>query len=128
MYGLMINSSMVQTYWYIGRLIIEDVHQRESRAAYGKHQLQRLSREFGKVFDVTNLRNMRRFYEDFRIRETLSPELSRSPYNHLSRIENSEARTRYQQEAIHGWSFRALERHLVMGWAVTQFGLQPRRA
>ena len=46
-------------------LIIEDEQQGEARAAYGKQQLQRLSqeltKEFGKGFDVTNLRNMRRF-------------------------------------------------------------------
>src|SRR5690554_2480195 len=62
-----VNSSMVQTYWHIGRLIIEDEQQGEARAAYGKQQLQRLSqeltKEFGKGFNVTNLRNMRRFYE-----------------------------------------------------------------
>ena len=111
-----VNSSMVQTYWHIGRLIIEDEQQGEARAAYGKQQLQRLSqeltKEFGKGFDVTNLRNMRRFYEAFPNRETVSPELSWSHYyNHLSRIENPEARAWYQQEAIQeGWSVRALER------------------
>lgn len=112
-----VNSSMVQTYWHIGRLIIEDEQQGEARAAYGKQQLQRLSqeltKEFGKGFDVTNLRNMRRFYEAFPNRETVSPELSWSHYNHLSRIENPEARAWYQQEAIQeGWSVRALERQI----------------
>lgn len=112
-----VNSSMVQTYWHIGRLIIEDEQQGEARAAYGKQQLQRLSqeltKEFGKGFDVTNLRNMRRFYETFPNRETVSPELSWSHYNHLSRIENPEARAWYQQEAIQeGWSVRALERQI----------------
>lgn len=112
-----VNSSMVQTYWHIGRLIIEDEQQGEARAAYGKQQLQRLSqeltKEFGKGFDVTNLRNMRRFYEAFPNRETVYPELSWSHYNHLSRIENPEARAWYQQEAIQeGWSVRALERQI----------------
>lgn len=112
-----VNSSMVQTYWHIGRLIIEDEQQGEARAAYGKQQLLRLSqeltKEFGKGFDVTNLRNMRRFYEAFPNRETVSPELSWSHYNHLSRIENPEARAWYQQEAIQeGWSVRALERQI----------------
>jgi hypothetical protein len=84
-----VNSTMVQTYWQIGRLIVEDEQQGDSRAAYGKQQLQRLSgeltREFGKGFDVTNLRNMRRFYEAFPIRDALRLELSWTHYNHLPR-------------------------------------------
>lgn len=104
-----VNSTMVQTYWHIGRLIVEEEQQGESRATYGKQQLQRLSgeltHEFGKGFDVTNLRNMRRFYEAFPKRDALRPELSWSHYNHLARIENSSARTWCQQEAIQqGWS------------------------
>lgn len=43
----------------------------------------RLTSEFGKGFDVTNLRNMRRFHQAFPIRETVSPELSRSRYSVL---------------------------------------------
>jgi len=52
--------------WQIGRLIVEHEQQGNSRAAYGKQQLQTLSTqltdEFGKGFDASNLRNMRRFY------------------------------------------------------------------
>lgn len=112
-----VNTVMVQTYWQIGRLIIEHEQRGESRAAYGKQQLEllsvRLNVEFGKGFDVTNLRNMRRFYEAFPIRETVSLELSWSHYNHLSRVENSLAREWYQREAIQqGWSVRALERQI----------------
>lgn len=51
-----------------------------------------LSAEFGKGFDVTNLRNMRRFYGAFPIREAVSPELSWSHYIQLSRVENPDAR------------------------------------
>jgi predicted nuclease of restriction endonuclease-like (RecB) superfamily len=112
-----VNTAMVQTYWQIGNLIIEHEQQGESRAAYGKQQLEqlsiRLSAEFGKGFDVTNLRNMRRFYEAFPIRETVSLELSWSHYNHLARIESPSAREWYQQEAVQqGWSVRALERQI----------------
>lgn len=112
-----VNTAMVQTYWQIGRLIIEHEQQGESRATYGKQQLEqlsaRLSGEFGKGFDVSNLRNMRRFYEAFPIRETVSLELSWSHYNQLARIENSSARDWYQREAVQqGWSVRALERQI----------------
>ncbi|MCW8127873.1 PDDEXK nuclease domain-containing protein [Microbulbifer halophilus] len=112
-----VNSAMVQTYWHIGRLILEREQQGERRAAYGKAQLKRLSerltKRFGKGFDATNLRNMRRFYQAFPIRETLSLELSWSHYNTLSRLETPQARIWYMEEAANqGWSVRALERQI----------------
>lgn len=112
-----VNSAMVQTYWQIGRLIVEDEQQGEARAAYGKQQLQRLSeeltQEFGKGFDVSNLRNMRRFYEAFPKRDALRPELSWTHYRTLIRIENSQAREWYMAEAAsQQWSSRALERQI----------------
>jgi len=112
-----VNTAMVQTYWHIGRLILEHEQCGERRAAYGKGQLkhlsERLTGRFGKGFDVTNLRNMRRFYDAFPIRETLSLELSWSHYNILARVPNPNARSWYMQEAAReGWSVRALERQI----------------
>jgi len=72
-----------------------------------------LQDEFDKGFDVTNLRNMRRFYLAFPIRETVSLELSWSHYNLLARIEKSRAREWYLHEAVQqNWSVRALERQI----------------
>ena len=112
-----VNHVMVQTYWQIGCLIVEHEQQGAERAAYGKQQLQRLSAELtdrlGKGFDVTNLRMMRRFYQVFPIRETVSLELSWSHYTKLIKIENPQARQWYLQEAIlQNWSVRALERQI----------------
>jgi predicted nuclease of restriction endonuclease-like (RecB) superfamily len=112
-----VNSAMVQCYWQIGCLIVEHEQQGQARAAYGKHQLQVLSeqliQQFGKGFDVTNLRNMRRFYLTFPIRETVSLELSWSHYNLLTRVENDSAREWYQRETIQQhWSVRALDRQI----------------
>lgn len=112
-----VNSAMVAGYWEVGRLIVEDEQQGEARAGYGKQQLQYLSRQltdqFGKGFDVTNLRNMRRFYLAFPNRETLSLELSWSHYNTLARLENPGARQWYMVEAAQQhWSVRALERQV----------------
>lgn len=86
-------------------------------AAYGKQQLERLSAqlttEFGKGFDATNLRNMRRFYQAFPIWETVSLELNWSHYNQLSLIKDAAARHWYQKEATkQHWSVRALERQI----------------
>ena len=35
-----INTTMVQTYWEIGRLIVEDEQQGKARASYGTQQLE----------------------------------------------------------------------------------------
>lgn len=67
----------------------------------------------GTIFDVTNLRNMRRFFLAFPIRETLSLELTWSHYNLLARLENCRSREWYMREtAQQGWSVRALERQI----------------
>lgn len=112
-----VNRVMVQAYWEIGRLIVQDEQQGQEKAVYGKRQLEnlaeQLTQEFGQGFDVTNLHNMRRFYQAFSIRETLSLELSWSHYNLLARIANPNARTWYAKEALdNSWSVRALERQI----------------
>jgi len=64
-----INFTMVQAYWNIGKIIFEDEQSGKERAEYGKYLLKELSikltNEFGKGFDETNLKNMRRFYKTF---------------------------------------------------------------
>ncbi|WP_122034561.1 YhcG family protein [Aliivibrio sp. EL58] len=112
-----VNSTMVQTYWRIGHLIVEDEQQGQSRAEYGKGTLKALSlsltKEFGKGFDVRNLRNMRSFYQTFPIRNAVRTELSWTHYRILIRIENNKARQWYMQESIEqSWSARALERQI----------------
>ncbi|RYU46417.1 DUF1016 domain-containing protein [Aliivibrio finisterrensis] len=112
-----VNSTMVQTYWRIGHLIVEDEQQGQSRAEYGKGTLKALSlsltKEFGKGFDVTNLRKMRALFLYFPIRDSLRLELSWTHYRILTRIENNKARQWYMQESIEqSWSARALERQI----------------
>ncbi|MBL1265140.1 PDDEXK nuclease domain-containing protein [Methylomicrobium sp. RS1] len=112
-----VNSEMVQAYWHIGRLVVEDEQQGQQRAAYGKQQLlqlsEQLTREFGKGFDVSNLRNMRSFYLCFPNRDALRHKLSWTHYRLLIRVENPKAREWYLQEAMgQNWSARALERQI----------------
>lgn len=112
-----VNSTMVQTYWQIGRLIVKDEQQGKNRAEYGKGTLKALSlsltKEFGKGFDVTNLRKMRSLFLYFPIRDSLRLELSWTHYRILTRIENDKARQWYMKEAIgQSWSARALERQI----------------
>lgn len=112
-----INTTMVQSYWHVGRLIVEDEQQGKARAAYGKQQLAQLtevlSDEFGKGFDARNLRNMRQFYQTFPIWNAVRTELSWTHYRRLIRIENQQARDWYISESIaNHWSARALDRQV----------------
>lgn len=112
-----VNQQMVQAYWHIGRLIVEQEQQGRERAEYGKQQLkqlsERLKEEFGKGFDVGNLRNMRQFYLTIPKHYTLCSVLSWSHYRCLMRIDNPSARQWYMEEAAQqNWSVRALERQI----------------
>ena len=95
---------MVASNWEIGRLVVEHEQQGQARAAYGKRQMDelslRLTAQFGKGFDASNLRNMRSFHLAFPIQGTVSLELSWSHYNLLARVEDPEARQWYAREAM----------------------------
>jgi predicted nuclease of restriction endonuclease-like (RecB) superfamily len=112
-----VNSLLLQTYWQVGRIIVEDEQQGQAKAAYGKGVLKTLSQqltlEFGKGFDESNLRNIRQFYLSFPIRDTVRHELSWSHYRLLMRQPEQEKRQYYLNEAIAaGWNVRQLERNI----------------
>lgn len=70
----------------------------------------KLTDEFGKGFDKSNLRKMRQFYCTFPIRDTLCLELGWSHYRLLMRIPDEQARTFYMEECVKSaWSVRQLE-------------------
>ena len=70
-----VNSTMVYTYFEIGRMIVEEEQSGKERAEYGKQLLKGLSEQlkikFGKGFSVTNLENIRKFYLAYSISESL---------------------------------------------------------
>lgn len=112
-----INQAMVDSYWEIGRLIVEHEQQGQARAAYGTRQLaalsERLTAQFGRGFDERNLRNMRLFFQCFPNRNAVRTELSWTHYRTLLRVENAAARDWYQRQAIsQNWSSRALDRQI----------------
>ena len=111
-----VNSAMVNAYWEIGEQIYKACGEND-RAEYGKNLLrylsERLTAEFGKGFDESNLRRMRQFYLTFPIRDTLCHELSWSHYRVLMRISDKTARDFYTEEcAKSAWSVRQLERQI----------------
>jgi DUF1016 N-terminal domain len=105
-----VNQAMVLTYWQVGRLIVEDEQGGEVRAEYGKAVLDRLAErltvEFGKGFDITNLRHMRRFYKLFPNQDALRRELSWTHYRLLLKVESEVARSWYMTEAVTGAGLR----------------------
>jgi predicted nuclease of restriction endonuclease-like (RecB) superfamily len=112
-----VNTAMVQTYWHIGRMIVEDEQGGQKRAAYGKQVLpelaKRLSEEFGSGFSVQSLWKYRQFYQCFPILSALRRELTWTHYKSLLRIESLAAREWYAKEAVEqGWSVRALDRQI----------------
>ncbi len=111
-----VNTEMVLAYWNIGRIIVE-AQGGNSRASYGDELLLtislRLTAEFGKGFDASNLRNMRSFFLAYPNCDTLCHNLSWSHYRKLMRVTNPKAREYYTQEASNGqWSVRQLERQI----------------
>ena len=86
-----IQSEMVMAYWQISKMIV-DKQGGEARAKYGDGLIKELSaqmtRDFGKGFDVANIRNMRQFYLAFRKRDTLCSQLSWSHYRLLISLDD----------------------------------------
>ncbi len=112
-----INATMTQTYWEIGKRIVEEEQGGEKRAQYGKALIKNLSmeltREFGKGFSSDNIKSMRRFYLAYQKSETASNQfkLSYSHYIFLTRMKNLDERNFYEIEAIqNSWSLRELKR------------------
>ncbi len=112
-----VNASMVKTYWELGQLIVEEEQQGKERAEYGKYLIaelaKRLQEEYGSGFSKPSLWNYRQFYTEFPILSALRRELTWTHYKLLMRVQNPQARTFYEQEAIKGgWNTRALERQI----------------
>ena len=78
-----INTVLVQTYWQIGKYIVEFEQKGEDRAQYGEQLLDTLSKdlsaEYGKGFSRSNLFQIRKFYTTFSIVQTPSRQSANSP-------------------------------------------------
>ena len=112
-----VNFAMVQAYWNIGRVIVEEEQRGKKRANYGKALLQeisnRLTVDYGEGFTATNLKYMRQFYTSFPIGHALRGELTWTHYRLLLKVDKPEAREFYMQEAVNSnWSTRELERQI----------------
>lgn len=90
-----VNTIMTQTYWKIGKRIVEQEQEGQERANYGSFLIKNLSvalsEEFGQGLSMANLWNFRQFYLVFpeeSILYTLCRELTWSHIRLIMRIDN----------------------------------------
>ena len=122
-----VNNALVETYWNIGKYIVEFEQDGAARAKYGEQLLLNLSKDLtvllGKGFSRSNLFNMRLLYIRFPIFQALPGKLSWTHLTEIIRIDDEFERNFYLAETINeNWSSRQLiqqkERGLFMQLAL----------
>lgn len=112
-----INNVLVETYWNIGRVIVEYEQGGNIKAEYGSQLLEHLSRDlskqFGKGFNRSNIFTMRKLYVSFPKIQTVSGFLSWSHYIEILKADNELERNFYIKECEKSkWSVRELQRQM----------------
>ncbi len=110
-----VNAHITETYWQIGRDIVEFEQGGHIRAEYGKALLTNLSRDLslrhGKGFSRSNVIYMRLLYLHYAKGQKPSDLLSWSHHVELLRIDDPLERSFYEQQAIREkWSIPELKR------------------
>ena len=110
---------MIETYWNIGKRIVEEEQSGKERAEYGEEIINNLSTQlthaYGKGFSSRYLRSFRRFYlliDDNEIWKSRFPNLTWTHIFKVLRIDDEPA-IRWYLEAVSKemWSVRTLDRH-----------------
>jgi len=114
-----VNHEKTLAYWNIGRVIVEEEQEGKKRAEYGsaliKEVSARMTHEFGRGYDKRNLFYMKAFYLCYPKVNALRSQLSWTHYRILTKIDNSNKRAFYMQEAIdRRWGYRELERQIAL--------------
>lgn len=113
-----VNSIMVQTYFELGKQIVEHEQEGKNYANYGEYLLEALSenltKEFGKGYSKRNLELIRKFYLTYKIAKSpISQSISWTHYLQLMRIQNEDERVFYENEIVsNNWSVRELNRQI----------------
>lgn len=109
-----VNTILLQTYWEIGKRIVEFEQEGNIKAEYGKQLLISLSKElkkYGKGFSRSNLQYMRLLYISFPEMPDASGKLTWSHYVEILGVSNDLARSFYEKQCIlENWSVRELKR------------------
>lgn len=115
-----VNSTMIATYWNIGRRIVEEEQQGKERAEYGKNLIDLLAKEltleFGNGFSARYLRAFRQFYlvvPNYEIWKSRFPNLLWTHVFRTLRVGDETAIRWYLETASREmWSVRTLERNI----------------
>jgi len=115
-----VNSTMIATYWKIGRRIVEEEQQGKERAEYGKNLINalanELTHEFGNGFSARYLRAFRQFYlvvPNYEIWKSRFPNLLWTHVFRTLRVGDETAIRWYLETASKEmWSVRTLERNI----------------
>ncbi len=110
-----VNSVITETYWHIGRDIVEFEQGGKVRADYGTALLASLSRDLtlrhGRGFSRSNVVRIRQFYLSYPKGATASHQLNWSVVVELLKIEDPLERSFYEQQSIREkWTVRELQR------------------
>lgn len=111
------NSELITSYWKIGEIIVRYEQNDSIRAEYGeqtlKHLSKELTKEFGRGFSRSNLQNMRAFYLNYDICQSLTGKLSWTHYCELLSISDKDKRSFYEKETMNSnWSVREMKRQI----------------
>ena len=112
-----VNETIVETYWQIGKYIVEFEQAGNEKAEYGSETLKKLSKDlsirYGDGFSLSNITKMRKLYQVFPILQTLSAKLSWSHYVELLKIDDPLERSFYLKECEQeNWGVRELRRQM----------------
>lgn len=104
-----VNQEMLKAYFVIGKKIVEEEQKGRQRAEYGKKILEEISmeltKEFGRGFGLTSIKNMRLFYETYKneIRQSVIDEfgsgLTWTHYCELIKIDDKNKRKYFEKYA-----------------------------
>lgn len=110
---------MVNYYWNVGRMIVEEEQGGDITPEYGRklylELAKRLTKKMGKGFSRSNLFNMRNFYITYPIVQTYG-QLTWSHFCELIGIKDENERKFYEKETVNSkWSTRELSRQIESG-------------
>lgn len=94
-----VNQVQINTYWQVGRRIVEEEQKGEDRAEYGTYLMKNLANEmaseYGDAYSLRNLQLMRQFYLLFRDLEIVNARVHNLRWTHfrsLLRVTDENAR------------------------------------
>ena len=115
-----VDSTMIATYWNIGRRIVEEEQHGEERAQYGKELIKSLAKEltheYGNGYSQRYLAYFRKFYLTMPDLAILQTRLQNLRWSHILatlRVEDEAARRWYLENAsLQMWNVRTLNRNI----------------